>query len=551
MANQLKMADIQALMALHGRGWSQRRIARELGIDRETVARHVGLACAAAAKPASAPPGSNGLQDGLATANPASAPPGSACPAEGVAGSKPASAPSGSEAGISSSPSAAWPWREIILEKLEQGLQAQRIYQDLLEHEYTGSYYSVRRLVKKLTAWTEPPVRRMECAPGAEAQVDFGRGAPVVGPDGRRRGTWVFRIILSHSRKGYSEAVYHQTTDEFLRCLENALAYFGGGVHTLVIDNLRAAVSRADWFDPELCPKVRSFAEHYGLAILPTKPRTPRHKGKIENGIKYVKNNALKGRTFANLADENRHLLEWEQSVADTRIHGTTRQQVGKLFEQAERAALSALPATRFVLFNEALRRVHRDGHVQVQGAYYSAPPEHLGQEVWARWDGRLVRLFDSRMQPIAVHAQQSPGRFSTHNAHILPEKISGIERGTGWMLGQAERIGPEARQWAEKMLAQRGIQGVRVLLGLLSLGQRHSPFRIEEACAVAASHGAFHLRSLRRLITQGTPGVATQESFAFASEHPLIRPVADYGQWVREVLTQDASPTSLIQECA
>jgi transposase len=534
MANQLKMADIQALLALHGRGWSQRRIARELGIDRETVARHIGLASAAAAKPASAPPGSQGVEG----SNPASAPPGSNDTMEGAADSKPASAPSGSAAGISSPASAAWPWREIIGEKLEQGLQAQRIYQDLLEHGYAGSYYSVRRLVKKLTASTEPPVRRMECAPGAEAQVDFGRGAPVVGADGKRRGTWVFRIVLSHSRKGYSEAVYHQTTDEFLRCLENAFAYLGGVPQTLVIDNLRAAVSRADWFDPELCPKVRSFAEHYGLAILPTKPRTPRHKGKIENGIKYVKNNALKGRTFASLADENRHLLAWEQSVADTRIHGTTRQQVGKLFEQAEKAALAPLPATRFALFNEALRRVHRDGHVQVQGAYYSAPPEYLGQEVWVRWDGRLVRLYDSRMQPIAVHAQQSPGRFSTHNAHILPEKISGIERGTGWMLGQAERIGPEARQWAEQMLAQRGIQGVRVLMGLLSLGQRHSPFRIAEACAVAASHGAFHLRSLRRLITQGTQDVPIQESFAFASEHPLIRPVADYGQWLRDALT-------------
>ncbi len=108
--------------------------------------------------------------------------------------------------------------------------------------------------------------------------------------------------MLSHSRKGYAEAVHRQTTDDFLRCLENAFAHFGGVPRTLVIDNLRAAVKRADWFDPELCPKVRSFAEHYGIAILPTKPYTPRHKGKIERGIGYVKGNALKGRTFASLA---------------------------------------------------------------------------------------------------------------------------------------------------------------------------------------------------------------------------------------------------------
>ncbi len=156
----------------------------------------------------------------------------------------------------------------------------------------------------------------------------------------------------------------------------------------LVIDNLRAAVTRADWFEAELCPKVRSFAEHYGIAILPTKPYTPRHKGKIERGIGYVKSNALKGRQFASLSDQNAHLLTWEKSVADTRIHGTTRRQVKEVFEQVEKPALLALPPVRFDLFTEALRSVHRDGHVEIKGAYYSVPPEFLGQRVWARWDG-------------------------------------------------------------------------------------------------------------------------------------------------------------------
>jgi transposase len=215
--------------------------------------------------------------------------------------SKPASAPLGSEGAPTGSYraplgsiSSASPWREVIVQKLEAGLTARRVYQDISsDHGYAGSYYSVRRLVKKLTAAAPAPFRRMECEAGAEAQVDFGRGAPLIGPDGKRKATWVFRIVLSHSRKGYAEAVQRQTTDDFLRCLENAFTHFGGMPRTLVIDNLRAAVTRADWFDPELCPKVRSFAEHYGIAILPTKPYTPRHKGKIERGIGYVKSNAL------------------------------------------------------------------------------------------------------------------------------------------------------------------------------------------------------------------------------------------------------------------
>jgi transposase len=444
--------------------------------------------------------------------------------------------------------SAAWPWREVILQKLDQGLCAQRIYQDLgsPEHGYAGSYHSVRRLIQKLSAGHDPPVRRMECAPGEEAQVDFGKGAPIIGPDGKRKTSWVFRIVLSHSRKGYSEAVLRQGTDEFLRCLENAFAHFGGVPKTLVIDNLRAAVSRADWFDPELCPKVRSFAEHYGIAVLPTKPYTPRHKGKVENGVKYVKNNALKGIRFSSLAEENLHLLQWESAVADTRIHGTTRQQVIKLFTEKEKPSLMPLPAGRFELFSEALRSVHRDGHVQVKEAYYSVPPEYLGQQIWARWDGRLVRLFDPKMRPIAVHAQQIPGRFSTQQKHILPEKISGIERGTTWLLNQVDGIGPQARAWAEQMLKIRGIQGVRVLMGLLSLKNQHTRPQIERVCEVAAGHGAYHLRSLRQLIEQGQ-GAPVQQNFEFAQEHPIIRPVADYGQWLRDAL---AGQSSTQQEC-
>ena len=561
MANQLKMDDVQAIVALHQHGWSDRRIALELGIDRETVGKYVkhveGLRGAGQgeAKPASAPPGSAGGVPGIegvdgSLQGPEGAPLGSVVQREpDSAGSKPASAPPGSTEHNSSeenNTSTAWPWRQVIEQKLLQGLSAQRIYQDLLEaeHGYAGSYYSVRRLVKKLSGEAPAPYRRMECAPGTEAQVDFGRGAPIVGHDGRRRATWVFRIVLSHSRKSYSEAVFRQTTDDFLRCLENAFAHFGGVTRTLVIDNLRAAVKRADWFDPELCPKVRSFAEHYGIAILPTKPYTPRHKGKVESSVKYVKNNGLKGRSFASLAEENRYLLEWESAVADTRIHGTTRQQVLKVFQEIEKPALLPLPTCRFDLFHEALRTVHRDGHVQVKGAYYSVPPEYLGQEIWARWDGRVVRLFDRKMRPIAVHAQLSAGRFATQSEHLHPHKINSIEKGADWMLGRIGGIGPESLAWAKAMLASRGIEGMRVLMGLLSLANTHSRQQIERACQVALGHGVYHLRSLRQLIAHQDQA-PIQQHFEFASQHEIIRPVADYGQWLQDALRRQSSASS------
>jgi transposase len=518
MANHLKMAKVQAIQALRARGWSFRRIGRELGIHRDTARRHVALAASSDALPA-------GL-DGESRPNP-------------PAGSGDQNRPN-PPAGFSGPASRCEPFRDVIVGGLERGLSAQRIWQDLrAEHGFEGGYDSVKRFARRLGAATPLPFRRMECEPGAEAQVDFGTGAPVVLPEGevlpvgvktRRRRTHIFRMVLSHSRKAYSEVVYRQTTENFLRCIENAFHYFGGVPCTVVVDNLKAAVIRADWYDPDLNPKLRSFCAHYGTVILPTKPGTPRHKGKVERIVGYAQDNALKGRTFESLSDQNRHLLEWERSVADTRIHGTTQKQVGKCFEDVERAALLPLAADRFPCFEEGRRKVSRDGHIEVARAYYSVPPEYLGWEVWVRWDSHVVRIFSSRFEQICVHVRQEPGRFSTHDQHIHDRKRSGIERGTAYNLNQAALIGPHTGRWAEQMVQQRGIEGVRSLTGLLGLTKYHTANAIEQACEIACSHGAYRLRTIRELIKrQGD----RQEKFAFLDEHPIIRSMAEYGQLV------------------
>jgi transposase len=423
------------------------------------------------------------------------------------------------------------PFREIVKGKLDKGLTARRIYQDLVrEHGFKAKYHSVRRFVGRLGRNRPLPFRRMECAPGEEAQVDFGTGAPILQPNGKRRRPHVFRIVLSHSRKGYSEAVLRQSTESFIGALENAFRHFGGAPKTLVVDNLKAAVLKADWFDPDLNPKIQSFCKHYDTVVLPTKPRMARHKGKIEAGVKYVQSNGLKGRSFSSLQEENAFLLDWETSVADTRIHGTTRKQVGTLFREAEREALLPLPVERFPFFHEAQRSVHRDGHVEVDKAYYSIPPEYVGRKVWVRWDSHTVRILDQRMQQIAIHAKREPGRFATEPSHIASEKINSVERGAAWLLGKVGLIGSHAQQWAEAMLQERGIQGVRVLQGLRSLAQRHPDASIEKACQIAHTHGAYRLRFIRALLKREAP---KQEQFEFIDTHPIIRSLSDYDELV------------------
>ncbi len=547
MANVLKMAMIQSILHLHSLRWSQRRIARELDIDRGTVGRYLSRhlrppnaaisptgSDAANTATFSGPPapgdGASGHAagtDSTSRANAAIPPTGDARPND-LAGP----APEG-PACLSNRPSAAGrksacePWRELIQAKLDQGLSAQRIWQDLsAEAAFTAGYDSVKRFVRRLTHTRPLPFRRLECAPGDEGQADFGQGAPVITPEGKRKKTHLFRIVLSHSRKAYSEATYRQTTDDFLRVLENAFWHFGGVPKVLVIDNLKAAVKHPDWYDPELVPKVAAFAAHYGVAILPTKPRMPRHKGKTERGVGYGQDNALKGHTFTSLEAQNDHLLRWETNIADQRIHGTTRQQVGKAFREVERPALQPLPRERFSSFHEAQRIVNRDGHIEVARAYYSVPPEYLGLTVWARWDARTVRVFSSRLQQIAMHARHEQGRFSTHTAHIAREKISGLEGGATRLLTKVSLIGPHTHAWAQAVVTTRGIEGTRPLMGLISLTKRHDSQALEKACEIALSHGAFRLRTLRELLKRSA---AKQQPLPFLDEHPLIRPLDDY----------------------
>src|SRR5208337_1263320 len=197
MSNSLKVSLQTTIYSLSDRGWSRRRIARELGIDRETVGRYLRLA-------------------------------------------KPAISTAGIGVGRKSQ---CEPLAAVIVAKVEVGLSAQRIYQDLVgENGFTDSYQSVKRFVRKLRTAQPERIWRLECQPGEELQLDFGLGAPIDEGQGKKRRSWVLRMVLSYSRKAYSEAVTRQDTETFIRCLENGLRNLGGSTLLLNLDNMKTAV---------------------------------------------------------------------------------------------------------------------------------------------------------------------------------------------------------------------------------------------------------------------------------------------------------------------
>ena len=159
--------------------------------------------------------------------------------------------------------------------------------------------------------------------------------------------------------------------------------------------------------------------------------------------------------------------------------------------------------------------------------AFYSAPAEYISRRVWVRWDARLVRIFNHRWEQIALHSRCEPGRYRTDSSHIPAEKVSTVERGTDVLLRRIAAIGPHTKAWSELVIGSRGVQGVRVLVGLKALAGKHTSADLEAPCETAVSYGATRLKSIRNLLKR--PSQKKQQSLAFIDEHPIIRPLLDY----------------------
>jgi len=285
----------------------------------------------------------------------------------------------------------------MIQEKMTLGQNARSIYQDLvIEQGYSGSYDSVKRYIRKLRNRYPKLYARIETAPGEEGQVDFGEGAPTL-KNGRYCKPWLFVMTLSYSRKSYEEVVWSQDVETFIRCHEHAFTHFGGVPKVIKIDNLKSGVLHAHLYEPELNPHYYAFSQHYQFVILPCKVATPQHKGKVESGVKYVQNNALKGKEFAELEDQSAYLRHWNKTWASTRIPiwiGTTKRQVNVMYQE-EITSLKPLPETSFPFFKVGERKVSTmDSHIEVAGAYYPVPPQYMGQKVIVHYNQQWVKIY-------------------------------------------------------------------------------------------------------------------------------------------------------------
>ena len=205
------------------------------------------------------------------------------------------------------------PYRRNVIQLRQEGVEIAAIHQRLKERGYRGSYASVHRFVRNLEPATPEVTVRVETRPGEEGQVDFGYAGRLIDPEtGELRKTWVFVMTLSWSRHQYVEFVFDQKLETWLRLHRNAFDFFSGVPARVRIDNLKAGISKVCWDTPEAQSSYRECAEHYGFLITPCYPRTPQHKGKVEQGgVHYVKRNFLGGREPTAITQANRDVLRW------------------------------------------------------------------------------------------------------------------------------------------------------------------------------------------------------------------------------------------------
>ena len=477
--NRLSMNERESITSLLRLGWKQRRIARETGIHRATIrriARELGAELQNVPEVATDP----------------------------------------------RSRSSCEPHRIFIEAEAAKGRNSVAIYQDLVEHHgYGGAYNAVKRFVGKL----RPPQAKVSCRfetdPGQEAQVDYGEGALTRHPQsGKYRRPRLFVMTLSNSRRAFRRVVWKSSSEVWCRLHEAALAYFGGAPRTIRLDNLKEGVLRPDVYDPQLNALYAKMLEHYGVIALPCRPYAPDLKGKVESEIGYTQKTALNGRRFESLEEQNAHLERWGERWAMTRIHGTTKRQVRVMFEE-ERPFLQPLPPVRFEYYRICERTVHFDAHIEVDGAYYSAPPRYVGRKVPVHVGRLWLRVVDPTTQqcirehPIALYR----GQRRTNDADRPKQTPIKVEQ----LAARIGGAGPGCRAFADMLIEQRGAVALRALYGMLDLLRRYEAAAVDGACAFAVSSGISSFKFLRTYLSHhATP-------LRLKAEHHIIAEVQTY----------------------
>lgn len=398
-------------------------------------------------------------------------------------------------------PSSLVSWHREIIDLMSNQLSTVRIFEELQAQGYSSSYSSLSRYIRKHNIKQNTCIR-FHTEAGEEAQVDFGDIGKRLDAEGKLRKAYVFNMRLSYSRFDYYEVVFDQTVETWIQCHINAFRYFGGAPKIIKLDNLKAGVINANFYEPIYQKEYKRMADHYNCLLSPCRPYQPQEKGKIESGIKYVKNNFFAGREFASVQEMNQQLERWLVKAND-RIHGTTKTKPSQLFADNELEFLFNLPSAEFSMLSWYHRKVAKDCHISLENNYYSVPSKYVATEVTITASAGIVKIY-SEENLIATHARaKGVGIFTTNVNHydkykrLHPGSIEHDEKCTTSMI----KIGGNCELMLSFMKQEHKNDWYRAVKGILNLRKYYSDELIDKACLRALHYGISSYSKIKRIL--------------------------------------------------
>ena len=315
----------------------------------------------------------------------------------------------------------------------------------------------------------------------------------------------IFVGALGASNYTYFEASESQKLINWIGAHVRMFEYFGGVTEITVPDNLKSGVTKADYFEPGINKTYNDLAKHYQTAIIPARPKQPKDKSKVENAVLQVQRRALaviRNQKFFSLAELNLKLKELMEAL-NTRVMKSYGKSRTALYLELDKPALKALPINKYEFSTYKLCKVNIDYHVEVFGHYYSAPYQHVGENVEVKIYEKLIEIY-LKGQRIAVHSRSSlKGRHTTLKEH-MPAQHRYMEKWNPMrFLEWADKIGPETQLQINSILLSRKVpeQSYRSCLGVLTLAKKHGNFKLEQACKTANQFGAVSVRSIKNIL--------------------------------------------------
>ena len=386
----------------------------------------------------------------------------------------------------------------------DRSLQLTKVRKLLSRSGATVSYSSLRRFVVKHLDWGQKPLtmRVADVPPGELAEVDFGKMGLVRDPEtGKKRVLHALIVTLVHSRHQYVHLTHGQKLTDFMEGLEDAWEFFGGVPRRVVIDNLKAAVTKADRYDPTFQRTFNLYAEHRGFVIDAAVPRHPKGKPHVERQVPYVRENFFRGEHFLGRDHAQREVVRWCATTAGERTHGTTRKQPLVEFETHEKPALLTLEGERFDTPEWAELNVHPDFHVQFRLSLYSVPYKHRGRKVTVCGDSKIVRIYADG-QLIKTHPKVPPGDRSTKKEDYPPGMSEYAMRDTDYLIRIATEKGDDIGMFVAKLLSGTYPWAkLRQAQKLMRLTDKYGSKRVDAACGRALRFDVINTNKVKKII--------------------------------------------------